>query len=102
MKNDFVPIVRLIQENNQRIEEKIRKLGEVTFVTQHTFPMNSLDILKNPNIFIRDTSATANVTNDKMGCVNEQENGTLSVGIEGEALKCVSQVDLPGILCDKK
>ena len=102
MKNDFALIVRLIQENNQRIEIRMRKSGEVTLVTQHTLPMNSLNILKNPNIFIGDTGATADVTNDKTGCVNKQENSTMSVGIEGEASKCVSQVDLPGILCEKK
>ena len=102
MKNDFAPIVMLIHENNQRIDIRVGKSGEVTLVTQHTFPMNSLDILKNPNIFIGDTGATADVTNDKTGCVNKQENSTLSVGIDGEASKCASQVDLPGILRDKK
>jgi len=41
------------------------------------------------------------VTHDKTGCINEQENSSLSVGIEGEASRCVSQVDLPGIICDR-
>ena len=58
-------------------------------------------MLRDPNIFIGDTGATADVTHDKTGCINETENGALSVGIEGEASKCVSQVDLPGIICDK-
>ena len=41
------------------------------------------------------------MTHDKTGCINEQENGALSVGIEGEASRCVSQVDLHGIICNK-
>ena len=90
MRNDSASIVRLIQGNNQRIEIRMRKSGQVTLVTQHTFPMNSLDILKNPNNFMEDTGATVNVTNDKTGCINEQENSTMSVDIEGEASKCVS------------
>jgi len=40
-------------------------------------------------------------THDKTGCINEQENSALSIGIEGEASRCVSQADLPGIICDR-
>jgi len=61
----------------------------------------SLSLLRDPNIFIGYTSATADVTHDKAGCIDEQENCALSVGIEGEGLKCVSQVNLPGIIWDK-
>ena len=70
-------------------------------VSQQSFPTNSLSLLQDPNIFIGDTGATADVTPDKTGCSNEQENHALSVGIEGEVSKCASQVDLPGIICDK-
>ena len=74
---------------------------ELELVSQQSFPTNSLSLLRDHTIFIGDAGATADVTHDKTGCINEQENHALSVGIEGEASKCACQVDLPGIICDK-
>ena len=74
---------------------------ELGLVSQQSFPIISLSLLRDPTTFIGDTGTTDNVTHDKTGCINEQENSSLSVGIEGEASRCVSQVDLSGIICDR-
>jgi len=84
--------------NEQSTDEEEAELG---LVSQKSFPTNSLSLLRDPNLFIGDTGATADVTHDKIGCVNEQENRALSVEIDGETSRCASQVDLPGIKCDK-
>ena len=55
---------------------------ELGLVSQQSFPTNSLSLLQDPNIFIGDTGATADVTHDNTGCINEQENHALSIGIK--------------------
>ena len=57
---------------------------ELGLVSQQSFPTNNVSLLRDPNIFIGDIGATADVTHDKTGCINEQENHALSVGIEGQ------------------
>ena len=85
-----------LNEENGKGEEP--ELG--LLVSQQSFLTNRFSLLRDPNIFIGDTGATADVTHDKTGCINEQENHALPVGIEGQASKCAYQVDLPGIICD--
>jgi len=66
-------------------ESADREEPELGLVSQQSFPTNHLSLLRDPNMFIADTDATADVIHDKTGCINEQENHALSVGIEGEA-----------------
>ena len=43
---------------------------ELGLMSQQSFPINSLSLLRDPTIFIGDTGATADVTHDKTGCIN--------------------------------
>ena len=82
-------------------ESKGDEEHEIGLVSKQAFPTHSLEILKNPNIWVGDTGATTNTCHNKDGCVNEQDNSALSMGIEGKASKCHSEVDIPGTICDK-
>jgi len=82
-------------------ESKGDEEHELGLVLQQAFPTHSLEILKNPYIWVGDTGATTNTCHSKEGCVNEQENNALSMGIEGKASKCHSEVDIPGTICNK-
>ena len=88
---------QVLNEEESKGDEK----HELGLVSQQAFPTHSLEILKNPNIWVGDTGATTNTCHNKDGCVNEKENNALSMGIEGKASKCHSEVDIPGIICDK-
>ena len=57
-----------LNEENDEGEEP-----ELGLVSQQSFLTNSLSLLQDPNIFIGDTGATADVTHDKTGCINEQD-----------------------------
>ena len=74
------PVDLCAQSDQESANEEELGLG---LVYQQSFPTSSLSLLQDPNIFIGDAGATADVTHDKTECINEQENSALSVGIEG-------------------
>ena len=60
----------------------------------------SLEILKDPEIWICDTGASNHLTFAKVGCSAERPSETQSQGISGPARKAESKIDLPSIVCD--
>ena len=61
----------------------------------------SLEILKDPEIWICDTGASKHSTFSKVGCSGEHQSETQSQGISGPARKAESKIDLPSIVCDR-
>ena len=61
----------------------------------------SLEILKDPEIWICNTSASNHLTFAKVGCLAERPSETQSQGIFGPARKVESEIDLLSIVCDR-
>ena len=59
----------------------------------------SLEILKDPEIWICDTGASNHLTFAKVGWLAERPSKTQSQGISGQARKAGSEIDLPNIVC---
>ena len=90
-----------IGEVTPRSWEHKKQVHEMCLILQMTFPTHSMSLLRDPNVWIGDTRVTANTCFDKTGCTNKRENNALSLGIEGKATGCISECDIPGIICDK-
>ena len=68
---------QVLNEEESKGDEK----HELGLVSQQAFPTHSLEILKNPNIWVGDTGATTNTCHSKDECINGQENNALSMGM---------------------
>ena len=64
-------------------------------VNQQIAVAGSLEILKDPEIWICDTGASNHSTFSKLGCSIERPSNISSQGITGAALKAECEVDLP-------
>ena len=63
--------------------------------------VGSLEILKDPEIWICNTGASYHSNFSKLGCLAERPSDTQSQGISGPARKAESEVDLPSIVFDR-
>ena len=61
----------------------------------------SLEIIKDPEIWICDTGASNHSTFSKVGCLAKRLSMTQSQGISGPARKIEYEIDLPSIVCDR-
>ena len=61
----------------------------------------TLHALNSPNMWIGDTGATKHSTKHMQGGINARPSLSRNRGIYGQAITADSEVDLPGIYCDK-
>jgi len=61
----------------------------------------TLQALNFPNMWIGDTGATKHSTKHRQGGINARPSSSRTRGIYGQAITPDSEVDLPGIYCDK-
>jgi len=62
----------------------------------------TLQALNSPNLWIGDTGATKHSTKHRQGGINARPSSSRTRGIYGQVIKPDSEVDLPGIYCDKE
>ena len=74
---------------------------ELSSVPPEIVIAGSLEILKDPKIWICDTGASNHSTISKVGCSVERPSKTQSQGVSGPARKAESDIKLPNIVCDR-